>query len=622
MNLNKYFDEIVNNDNEELRDELIDFLSNNKWFGYKLMLKDEEVFIDDDFITKHDKIIKQFIKEYQADDGEKLNISLNLIHKNFPATAAILKEFLLMPSKDAENIDDHNKNFIVRYLLNNLSDEITKIRNVEAKSLVEDSLNYLSLTNAQVLCHFLIYTKQYHKVLYTNDFEIEKESLPDNDAYEVDEYCRILYHMFHPEYIDDNNMYYKAANSKNYIDTWLFISLHFICALRNSDLVEMPHPILPYEPEKILEDVSNDNFTAEHSLFVLQTFIENIGNRKPNKTKNHNVSDIKFFVPKSVEEHIGKLLAIAESWYQLERCEGPLIRVVTSYKDICANMGEEIGDLFLDSNFHTRKANKSYMQMIEVLTDSVIGVNEDFNVKGYMLVSLARSHKGSYGKFAQTTIKYLKDQKMTGYSPEFVAKELFERGVLSYIPKMLLSMITEKESDKFDIHTQTKMIEELSLSPLETEHTVTLSETTSSKANELVKSLLTSNDEKAIIEIVHKIANGEAVSKNEGTSCLLTACKLPCIKPLNRNCSICEYDVLTKETLFKLMNEKDRLLVLYKESDNPLEKEKIRQSAKIIATKLDEMFTCYKEMYGEEDFNILKNVLKELKDEKNKRIAQ
>ena len=214
-------------------------------------------------------------------------------------------------------------------------------------------------------------------------------------------------------------MYYKAANSKNYIDTWLFISLHFICALRNSDLVEMPHPILPYEPEKILEDVSNDNFAIEHSLFVLQTFIENIGNRKPNKTKSHNVSDIKFFVPKSVEEHIGKLLAIAESWYQLERCEGPLIKVVTRYKDICTNMGEEIGDLFLDSNFHTRKANKSYMQMIEVLTDSVIGVNEDFNVKGYMLVSLARSHKGSYGKFAQTTIKYLKDQKMTGYRKLF-----------------------------------------------------------------------------------------------------------------------------------------------------------------------------------------------------------
>ena len=187
---------------------------------------------------------------------------------------------------------------------------------------------------------------------------------------------------------------------------------------------------------------------------------------------------------------------------------------------------------------------------------------------------------------------------------------------------MLLSMITEKESDKFDIHTQTKMIEELSLSPHETEHTVTLSESTSSKANELVKSLLTSNDEKAIIEIVHKIANGEAVSKNEGTFCLLTACKLPCIEPLNRNCSICEYDVLTKETLFKLINEKDRLLALYKESNNSLEKEKIRQSAKIIATKLDEMFTCYKEMYGEEDFSILKNVLKELKDEKNKRIAQ
>lgn len=618
MNLIDYIENIAKDD-YELREMIVEFLSHNKWFGYKPVLANNRtVYIDDKFLTENGSVIEKFIKENKVDDNERLNKSLNQLANSLPVTANIFEEFLSSSIREIDNISTLNKHFIASFLLNNLKTEIIEIDNDEAKALVENSLSYLNIKNVNILCRFLIFTKQYYRTKFTYDFEIEKEILKDNDAYDIDEYCRIMYHMFHPEYIDANNMYYKAANSKGYIDTWLFISLHFICALRNSDLIRLPHPELPYEPEKVLEDIANDNFPKDKALFVLRTFIENIGNRKPNKTKEYNVSNIKFFTPKSTEEHIGKLLAIAESWYQIEESTGPLIKVITHYKDICANMGEEIGSLFLDSNFHSRKANKSYMQAIEILTDSVIGVNEDFNIKGYMLASLARSHSGSYGEFAQTTIKYLKDQKMTGYSPDFVARELFERGVLSFIPKMLLSIVTERESDKFDIHTQTRMLEQFSLSPLETEQTVAISEDVSKQANELIINLVTSKNRTAILDVVHKIANGEAVSKNDGTFCLLSACKLPCAKPINRNCSVCEFDILTKETLFKLINEKDRLLSLYKESDNPLEKEKIRQSAKIIATKLDEMFTCYREMYGEEDFIILKKVLKELKDEKDK----
>ena len=234
-----------------------------------------------------------------------------------------------------------------------------------------------------------------------------------------------------------------------------------------------------------------------------------------------------------------------------------------------------------------------------------------------MLASIARSHKGTYGKFARTTIQYLKDQKMTGYSPEFVAKELFERGVLSYIPKMLLSIVTNRESDKFDVHTQTKLIEELSLSPYEVESAVSISNLSLKKSTEIVKELVKAADKVSILNVVHKIGNGEAVSKNNGSFCLLSALKTPCVKKDARNCSICEYDILTKEMLFKMINETKRLNNVYKESQNILERKKLKQSAILIATKLDEMLTCYKEMYGEEDYCILSNIIKECMNEKN-----
>lgn len=87
--------------------------------------------------------------------------------------------------------------------------------------------------------------------------------------------------------------------------------------------------------------------------------------------------------------------------------------------------------------------------MIYILTDDILGVNDEFRVKGYMLAALARSHKGSYGDFAKTTSIYLKDAKMSGYTPEFVAKELFERGVLSVIPSMLLKMVAGEEYQNY-----------------------------------------------------------------------------------------------------------------------------------------------------------------------------
>ena len=612
MNLNNYLNSFTNDDN--IKQELINYLALNNWFGYELKLNDGQIEINDDFIHTG-KQLAEFIDNLKSSDEDKLELSFKLLKEKHPETSRILIKFF----NTSNNLTDENKNDIIRFLLNNLIDEITRLSDKEVKTMIEDAMECLSYNNCQTLSLFFAYTKQHYRTFYVSDFFLEKEEMPNNDAYEVDEYCRILYHMFNEDYIKENDMYYKAASSKSYIDTWLFISLHFICDLRNSDLEKLPHPIIPYEPEKILEMIKEDKFKDEDALKVLYsiTYFIKFKGDKPNKTKNYNVPNIKFFVPKSAEIHIGKLFAIAESWYQISKSRGNLIRAITNYKDINRNMGEEIGDLFLESNFHTRKANKSYMQIIEILTDSVLGMNEDFHVKGYMLASIARSHKGSYGKFATTTIKYLKDQKMSGYSPEFVAKELFERGVLSYIPKMLLSIVTDREIDKFDVHTQTKMIEEFALSPYEVESVVNISNIAVKKSNQIVNDLVKSIDKESILNIVHKIGNGEAVSKNDGSFCLLSALKMPCIKKNIRNCSICEFDILTKETLFKMINETKRIKNLYRESQNLLEREKLKQSAILITNKLNEMLTVYKETYGEKDFEILSKIIKELMDEKN-----
>ena len=45
------------------------------------------------------------------------------------------------------------------------------------------------------------------------------------EAYDPDDYLKIIFHMFNENYIAENDMYTKAATSKNFVDTWLFILL-------------------------------------------------------------------------------------------------------------------------------------------------------------------------------------------------------------------------------------------------------------------------------------------------------------------------------------------------------------------------------------------------------------
>ena len=145
--------------------------------------------------------------------------------------------------------------------------------------------------------------------------------------------------------------------------------MHFLCALRNTDLVRIPHPRLTLAPKDILEQVESGTFSEADAratiysvLYELETF-----RPTPHKTQGTSgVASIKLHITESVETHIGTLFALAEAHFQLSKSDPnkPLIKVITTYSEINRYMGEEIGELFLESDFRARAANKSYMQMI------------------------------------------------------------------------------------------------------------------------------------------------------------------------------------------------------------------------------------------------------------------
>lgn len=206
-----------------------------------------------------------------------------------------------------------------------------------------------------------------------------------------------------------------------------------------------------------------------------------------------------------------------------------------------------------------------------MLADDVLeDIGDEPNIKGYMLAALARSHKGAYGEFAATTFEYLKDAKLSGLTPEFVAFELLERGVLSFVSATLLKMITNDDFSKVSVQNQTRLIQALALSPREIESVVAAVNEGQKRANVVIKEILKSNVD--TLTVLHRIGSGQAFSKEPDCLCLMTAIGKICPYKGRGQCVGCQYEISTKSTFYLMISEYKRLKSLYKNVSTDLEK--------------------------------------------------
>lgn len=611
-----YLKEQLHIESVDFNSVFMKFLVDNDWFGINPIWQNEILMIEpNDFQPCYDKI-KMFFDNYTLEIEDKNDILLSMLKHKLPDTKEKLEQFY-----KEYDFPDEIIYYLTDFLLKNLKEDICIMDDNNIQELLTVAYNELSKQYGDILGSFLRWLKSSFKTKYLNDYFMSKrwERSGTNEAYDSDEYLELLYCLFNEEYILENEMYVNAAKSKNYVDTWLFLALHFICALRNSDIVRIHHPRLTMEPKEVLNQVIVGSFSDEDARLTLYSITWRLTALPltPNKTKkNSGITSIKLCVPESAEVHMGTLFAIAEAHRLLKGIsdEEPLIRVIPDYDRITRYMGDEIGALFIESNFKTRSANKSYLQSVFMLTDDILENDDEFNTKGYILAALARSHKGSYGEFANTTSIYLKDAKLSGLTPEFVAMELFERGVLSFIPSMLLKMITYGDYNRLPVHKQTELIKELNLSPKEIEDIVVLSNKSRKQSAELIEEILSSEDDKrnSILRILHRIGNGNAVSKQDECLCLISAMKRLCPYLDRSSCIGCKYEISTKSTVFLMISEYNRLLALYKETSDERLKEKYKTLIReTVLPAVDGLLQCIQEQYGDDAIKFLEKIVKE-----------
>ena len=592
------------------REKVSGFLLDNEWFGVSINL-------DDYTISEKDaEVLKNHIKDYLTTPPGIKSME-GIFSKKFPSTSELFVQFA-----EEEKLSETNRFYLLDFLAYYLTKDLFLYSDAEVETLVEVATEVLTKSQGNILIQFIKWLLNKGVTRYRVSFEMTKRYTIEsaNGAYELDEYLELMYYLFNENYIIKNDMLCKAANSKDYADTWLYLGLHFICALRTTDLERLGHPKLTREPLEVLEAVVDGTWSsseARRTLLSITTRLTYL-NLTPNKTKNaSNVAQLKFHVPESCQVLIGTLLAICEAHFQLQipyNAENPLIRQIKTYEKITSYMGEEIGNLFLERNFSSRSANKSYLQSVAMLADDVLEEKSELNIKGYFLAALARSHKGNFNEFAQTTTTYLKDAQLGQLKPEMVAKELFERGVLSMIPSMLLTIVTRGKYKELSPSQQTQMIKSLDLTPIEIEKTLELSIRADSRSQQALKTLVENNvDPEQLLTICHRIGNGEAFSKQGESMCLLSALGKLCPYDDRQHCVGCQYELQTKSTLLLLIGEFNRLNKQYQKLKNELERGKVRAILEQqIKPCLTEMLEALSEQYGEAVLSDYEDIIKEL----------
>ena len=590
--------------NPDCRQAFLNFLKNNEYFGIPKLYASADndlIIICQDEAEKIRPNLELWLRSYGVGNDEKLELLTERMTAMYPDTGTLFARFT-----DQSQAASGMAWKLADYLCFTLRCEITGMSDKELDSLAADMNRELPLNSARLFSEFLMYARENGHMsngwIYNFNSRREAES---EGAYTALDFLKMAYVVFNEESWKKQHLLEKALNSKRDANLWLFVALHFICGWRGTDIVRLPMPALPYEGAKIRERIAAGSFDTESIINEVE-FRLRYASMKPQKTEMYeNVPELKLFVPESLRKPIGIILAIAVSHHESVKPGNCFLRRTGNRGHLISFFGESFVNACGGHTFNSRRANKSYLQGIEMMADS-----SGSQPKGYMLAALARSHKSGFGTLPETTDIYLRDAKFSGYRPEFIAREMFERGVFSFIPALMMEMYARGSYTNLPVPVQTKVLAEIGIEASGLENIAKTVESALARARTAISDIMKRPEEirGSIADILQNIASGNAPGRQDGFLCLMTASGSVCAD-VKRNCCIgCGYEIYTKTILHCLSKEYARLITLKKEADS-IESARCSKILKeAVMPAIAEIFISIKRLYPDADIKSMINV--------------
>lgn len=323
LELRKYLDELRNRysiNDVDFEIKLCDYLVENRWFDVRIDHTDELYYVDD---TELNMKLNAFLIHYNDSTEKKIADLFSLYNSCSQQNVDFLKEYIAEFGMEADTLY-YLLNFMIAYM----PWDIRTCSNSEIEGILSDALVQLAKINYDTLADFIIWCSQEKKTIYKSVTMVTNKTTKLKEAYDLQTYGNYLYHFFNEDYIEENQMYKKALDNPKYAKIWLYICIRLICAVRNTDLVRIPHPKLNYSSEVCLQRIKDGIFDDYDAKMIVGsvTILFDVLKYVPNKTKRFdNVPNIQLFIPTSLVKHFGILFAIVESQMQLADDSGSFI---------------------------------------------------------------------------------------------------------------------------------------------------------------------------------------------------------------------------------------------------------------------------------------------------------
>ena len=592
------------------RNKYIDFLEKNDYFGIEIIDPKDILFDlperEDFFITKEDAQFlefksEQFFKEFGYTEKEKVKWIINHSKEHIVSTEYIKKYLIYI--EDEDNIFTPSLTAFVKMVF-----DMPDIKQLTDEDII-DAINDEEVVKTKAyLLDYLKFVARYEKVKYHN-IEIKKKESNSIFAYAYKDFVGLAKILFNADYDKEHTLTLKALENSKYIEMWMFLSCHYICGWRSSDICDRwVYPDLksndnPFKIDisTIKEDIINGNITdetyAKISLYVIKRI--EMANNVPQKT---GIGKLRSEIVPELRAFFGKLILIAE-YHHIASGEGYMnSHRIASYRNwvFCMEFfGEEMYKITGKCSISSRRLNKSYLQGIEQSAKD----NGNTTLVAHVVAAFARNHAS-----IDTTSIYLKDHGLTGESAEVVLYMMMQRGVFSVSLYNALIAAYPEAFEKLSAKEQTAIMEKIPLSAYELE-TVGTSLIASFRMTEVFNEGKT-EEPKEILKAMFAIAQGKGKGKESGIYCKKKALGYACENPTYESClaNICPYHVFTSDGVPALV----RVIKDYqiKELATGNRKYGIALKTKIIPAFQDTINAIIKEM-SEEDKAGTKKLIKE-----------
>lgn len=516
-----------------------------------------------DFVRR---LLDLFMLTYNKTAYEQYPVLLQQLQNKMPETVKLIAQ--------TGEVSAACVSVMIHFLIHDCTD-LPRMTNAQVKKLISvfdhqpkaDALYFqqlLSLAHEQYRCASTV----------VPDYLTIRRKRRTVTAYDAEQYAAMAYYIFNPEYAKKTQLLDKACHDSRMAEAWLYLALHWICALRRSDLQRLPVISLPPEsPDILIEKIR----VQQYPDTVYDTFLSRLEvqlqamPQKPNKTIRYMVPDIKLFFPQSLRPFFGMLFLLVFAQRQREKRESqPLFRI--PHRTLLSRLFDDDFLRYAGRNFSSLRSNKSYLQSIAQTADELS--DEELKIQGYYLASIARSHKSGYSEFAKTTAIYLQDAKFGHMNPEYIAMQMFERGVLSFIPHLMLSFLMGQEYDRLSIAAQTMYIQQVNITPNEIEQIFTTSKSVLQCARQHITQLLQDVPGETIQRGLQVLGAGAAPSRGPHSYCLLHAIGQKCLNQ-DSGCMGCPYEIQTQADLYLLTKQFEEVTARYLQSTGqPMQAEK------------------------------------------------